>query len=197
MTLTTGCLINIAMANPINTEIVKRLPSLGLSQCMLTAGCIFQAVWNLRSGQPAAWGVNDYDVFYYDKDLSWEAENEVIDAAERLFDDLGVKVELRNQARVHVWFRKRFGYDYPPLYSAKQGVDRFLISATCVGLDIETGEIYAPYGVAELEQGILRINPDYSHPEMFLKKAMSYQTRWPWLKIAEHPHPLKVPQALG
>ncbi len=192
MTLTANRLIDIAMSNPLNAEIVNRLPSLGLSQCMLTAGCIFQAVWNQQSGQPSAWGVNDYDVFYFDEDLSWEAENEVIKAAAQLFQDLGVNVELRNQARVHLWFSERFGYPYSQLHSARQGIDRFLVAATCIGLDIETHEVYAPHGLAELEQGILRINPNYAHPEMFLKKAASYQCRWPWLKIIA-PQELSLP----
>ncbi|WP_095101627.1 nucleotidyltransferase family protein [Pseudomonas sp. Irchel 3A5] len=185
MTLTANRLTDIAMSNPLNAEIVARLPSLGLSQCMLTAGCIFQAVWNQQSSQPPAWGVNDYDVFYFDEDLSWEAEDEVIKAATSLFQDLGVNVELRNQARVHLWFSERFGHPYAQLHSARQGIDRFLVAATCIGLDIETKEVYAPYGLAELEQGILRINPNYAHPEMFLKKAASYQRRWSWLKVVE------------
>ncbi len=46
MTLTVDTLLNLAMANPINAEITARLPDLGLEQCMLTAGCLFQAVWN-------------------------------------------------------------------------------------------------------------------------------------------------------
>ncbi|WP_223481186.1 MULTISPECIES: hypothetical protein [unclassified Pseudomonas] len=50
MTLTTHTLIEIAMTNPANAEIARRLPALGLSQCMLTAGCLFQAVWNHQSG---------------------------------------------------------------------------------------------------------------------------------------------------
>lgn len=81
MTLTAETLIEIAMANPANAEIARRLPSLGLNQCMLTAACLFQAVWNHQIGLPAAWGIKDYDVFYFDEDVSWEAENEVIVAA--------------------------------------------------------------------------------------------------------------------
>jgi hypothetical protein len=185
MTLTAEGLVSIAMSNPLNAEIVSRLPSLGVSQCMLTAGCIFQAVWNEQSGQPAAWGISDYDVFYFDEDLSWEAENQVILEASHLFRDLNAKVELRNQARVHLWFSQRFGHHYPRLHSAKDGVDRFLVAATCIGLGVETGEVYAPHGLDELEQGLLRINPNFRQPEMFLKKAESYRARWPWLRIVE------------
>ncbi|MGH8486533.1 MAG: nucleotidyltransferase family protein, partial [Pseudomonas sp.] len=44
--MTAQHLLDIAMSNPLNVEITARLPTLGLNQCMLTAGCLFQAVWN-------------------------------------------------------------------------------------------------------------------------------------------------------
>ncbi len=128
MTLTAETLIEIAMANPANAEIARRLPSLGLNQCLLTAGCLFQAVWNHQAGLPAAWGIKDYDVFYFDKDVSWEAENEVIIAARKLFHDLDVNIEIKNQARVHLWYGQRFGRAYPKLQSTKDGIDRYLIA---------------------------------------------------------------------
>ena len=59
--LTPERLVTIAMTNPINVQIAERLPSLGLSQCMLTAGCLFQAVWNHHSHLPPEPGVKDYD----------------------------------------------------------------------------------------------------------------------------------------
>ncbi|PSS58295.1 nucleotidyltransferase family protein [Pseudomonas sp. BBP2017] len=183
MTLTVEGLVSIAMTNPINAEITSRLPSLGLNQCMLTAGCLFQAVWNHQANQPAAWGIKDYDVFYFDNDLSWEAENEVIQVAQRLFQDLEVNVEVKNQARVHLWYAERFGRPYPQLLSARDGVDRYLIAGTCIGLDAQTGEVYAPYGLADIEHGLLRINPKNAQADLFEQKAKSYQARWPWLKI--------------
>ena len=146
MTSTVESLVRIAMTNPVNAELADRLPKLGLNQCMLTAGCLFQAVWNHQSQRPPAWGVKDYDVFYFDDDLSWEAENEVIQSARHLFNHLDVNVEFKNQARVHLWYSQRFGGDYPQLQSARDGIDRYLIAGTCMGLDIETGEVYAPNG---------------------------------------------------
>ncbi|MFU2327977.1 nucleotidyltransferase family protein [Pseudomonas sp. NFX98] len=185
MTLTVESLVRIAMTNPVNAEISARLPALGLSQCMLTAGCLFQAVWNQQAQLPPAWGVKDYDVFYFDEDLSWEAENEVIQSAQRLFQHLDVNVEIKNQARVHLWYHQRFGGAYPPLQSSRDGINRYLIAGTCIGLDIETGEIYAPNGLNDIEQGLLRINPRNPKPELFEQKARSYQARWPWLKIID------------
>jgi hypothetical protein len=183
MMLTPERLIEIAMTNPANAEIARRLPALGLNQCMLTAGCLFQAVWNQQAGHPVAWGVKDYDVFYFDEDVSWEAENEVINLARQLFHDLDVSLEIKNQARVHLWYAQRFGKAYPRLQSAKDGIDRYLVAGTCIGWDVLTGEVYAPYGLSDVEEGLLRINPRNPQPDLFEHKALSYQARWPWLKI--------------
>ncbi|WP_419709907.1 nucleotidyltransferase family protein [Pseudomonas sp. NFX224] len=185
MTLTAENLVRIAMTNPVNAQISARLPALGLSQCMLTAGCLFQAVWNQQAQLPPEWGVKDYDVFYFDEDLSWEAEDQVIQSALQLFQDLDVNVEIKNQARVHLWYHQRFGGAYPQLQSSRDGIDRYLIAGTCIGLDIETGEVYAPNGLSDTELGLLRINPKNSKPQLFEQKARSYQARWPWLEIID------------
>lgn len=131
-----------ATLNPVNAELLSRLPSLDLNQCHLTAGCLFQAVWNRLSERPPGWAVKDYDVFYFDDgDLSWEAEDAVIQRVRRLSDDLGVTVEVKNQARVHLWYEQRFGSPYPRLASARDGIDRYLVSCTCVGIDVASGEL--------------------------------------------------------
>lgn len=133
MTLTAEKLVGIAMTNPINVQLTSRLPALGLDQCMLTAGCLFQAVWNQKAQRDPGWGIKDYDVFYFDPDLSWEAENEVIHRAQRLLQDLGVNVEFKNQARVHLWYSQRFGGTYPGLNRPGTGLIatwwRVLVSA--------------------------------------------------------------------
>ncbi|VVP16057.1 hypothetical protein PS900_03600 [Pseudomonas fluorescens] len=144
MTLTCERLVDVAMTNPINAQLISRLPELCLDQCMLTAGCLFQAVWNEKAQRDPGWGVKDYHVFYFDSDLSWEAENEVIQRARPLFQDLGVNVEFKNQARVHRWYSQRFGGTYPWLESTRDGIDRYLVAGTCIGLDVATGEVYAP-----------------------------------------------------
>jgi len=173
-------------ANTVNAELLARLPTLSLRQCYLTAGCLFQAAWNRVSGHPADWGVKDYDVFYCDDgDLSWEAEDAVIRRVRELTADLAVDIEVKKQARVHLWYPQRFNAPYPQLLSSRDGIDRYLITCTCVGIEVETGALYAPNGLDEVYDGILRINPLNSQPEQFLQKAQSYQKRWPWLRIAQ------------
>ncbi len=176
----------IALANPANRALLERLPALGLPQCFLVAGSLYQAVWNQRAGEGPDWGIKDYDIFYFDDtDLSWEAEDRVIRAAEALAADLGIIVEPRNQARVHLWYASRFGEGYPLLTTSRDAIGRYLVTCTCIGIDAETGEVCAPYGFDELERGELRMNPVNARPEHFRAKAESYVARWPWLRIVD------------
>ena len=179
-------LIESALEDPVNAAILERLPALGLGQAYLVAGCVYQAVWNRLGGLAPGARVKDYDVFYFDAaDLSYEAEDAVIRRAGMLFADLGAEIELKNQARVHLWYPERFGAAYPQLRITRDGIDRYLVACTCVGISAETGEVYAPYGLDDLWKGVLRINPVNPQPARFLEKAASYRARWPWLTIIE------------
>ncbi|OYQ36440.1 hypothetical protein CHU95_04205 [Niveispirillum lacus] len=170
----------LALTNPINAAILDRLPALGLEQAYLVAGCLYQAVWNARDGRAPGWGVKDYDLFYYDPDTRWEAEDAVIRRATGLFADLGVEVEVRNQARVHLWYPQRFGKVIAPLNSSRDSIAGFLVRCTCVGLSA-AGEVVAPYGLEELAAGTLSPNLRTNNPAQYRIKIDSYRARWPWL----------------
>src|SRR5687767_5417025 len=128
-------LVGIALRNPINRAILQRLPLLGVPQAWLVAGSVFQAAWNARAGRPPQSDIKDYDIFYFDDaDLSWEAEDAVIQRGRVLFGDLDGLIEIRNQARVHLWYPQRFSAPYPRLASAEDGIDRFLVRCSRVGV---------------------------------------------------------------
>ena len=112
--------LKLVLQNPINRILVDRLPKLGLHDVWLVAGCLFQTVWNIKVGRPPAEGIRDYDIFYFNEDdLSWEAENEDIHRVAEQLRDLAISVELKNQARVHLWYSERFGPGYPQLRQAR------------------------------------------------------------------------------
>jgi uncharacterized protein len=188
MSATPARFIADALENRNNRVILDRLPALGLPDAWLVAGCLFQTVWNLRSGLAPEHGIKDYDLFYFDAtDLSADAECAVQERAQSCFADLGVEIELKNQARVHTWYPAYFGYPYPALESSRDGLRRFLVACTCVGLQpAEHGgpTLFAADGLGDLYAGILRPNPLCERPPLFEQKARSYQARWPWLRIA-------------
>lgn len=179
--------IALALENPINRAILDRLPSLQANDSWLVAGCLFQTVWNRLAGRAATEGIKDYDIFYFDdSDLSWEAEDQVIQRAATLFQDIDAVIEVKNQARVHLWYGQRFGPGYPQLRSSRDGIDRFLVRCTCVALrpSVTTGfELYAPDGLDDLAAGILRPNPANLRADRYPEKAVSYRNRWPWLRV--------------
>jgi hypothetical protein len=183
-------LVSAALANPINRKILERLPALGAPQACLVAGSVYQALWNAVSGRPVAEGIKDYDLFYYDgADLSYEAEDVVITRARALYADLDILLDVKNQARVHLWYPRRFGGDYPRLEKVEDGIARFLVKCTCIALMPQVDgalKLIAPYGVEECRRGELRPNPLWRpDPAKFRAKAMSYVERWPWLRIVE------------
>lgn len=178
--------VSEALQNPHNAALLERLPLLGLTDAWLVAGCLFQTVWNLHAGHAPEAHIKDYDLFYFDADdLSAEGEAAVQARAEALFADLPITVEAKNQARVHLWYEEWFGYPYAALTSARDGIGRFLVPCTCVGLQPAPSgpALHAPYGLDELYAGILRPNPACPHLPLFDAKAASYQQRWPWLQI--------------
>ncbi|MFC4455870.1 nucleotidyltransferase family protein [Deinococcus sonorensis] len=169
--------------NPVNAAILERLPDLGLPDAQLVAGALFGTVWNLQGGEAPTRHIRDYDLFYWDPDTSYAAEDRQIQRAEQLFRDLKSPIELRNQARVHLWFPERHGVERPPLLSVQEGIDQFLVRCTCLGVNA-AGEVYAPCGLSELEAGVLRPNPRNHTPHLYAAKVQSYRERWPWLTDA-------------
>jgi hypothetical protein len=176
------------LSNDANRQILQRWNELALADGWLVAGCLFQTVWNLRSGALPQASIKDHDIFYFDaRDLSEEGERRVQARVDAVLGDLGVTVEAKNQARVHLWYEAHFGHPYPRLASARDGIDRFLVPATCVGLRPAGAghELYVPHGLPLLYEGRLTRNPLTDHVELFRAKARSYQERWPWLVIDE------------
>jgi hypothetical protein len=174
--------VETVLTNPVNRAVLARLPELGAPDCWLVSGALFQTVWNAKTGHPPAHGIKDYDIFYFDPDPSWEAEDIVIRRADALFADLGVEIEVRNQGRVHIWYKEKFGTDYPRMTHSTEGIDRFLCGCSMVGMRRQGDgyEIYAPKGFADIETMTVRPNrvPNF-HSERYVEKASRWRTVWP------------------
>ena len=92
----------LALRNPANKIIAEKLFELALPDAWIVAGCLVQTVWNVLTGRDVGYGINDYDVFYFDPDTSWAAEDAVIRRLHGALGNFDAKVEARNQARVHL-----------------------------------------------------------------------------------------------
>ncbi len=105
--------LTAALRNPVNEAIADELSRLALPDAWIVSGCLVQTVWNVLTARPVDYGIDDYDIFYFDPDTSWQAEDAVICKLQESLVTLGVRIEVRNQARVHLWYPQKYGCPIP------------------------------------------------------------------------------------
>jgi hypothetical protein len=179
--------LSIVMADPTVRAVLDRAPALGLGEWWLTAGALFQTVWNSLTDRAAGTGIRDADLFYFDPDTSWEAEDAVIRVGAELFADLPVPVELRNEARVHLWYAERFGTPAPPPFnSCTEAIDHFAAVCCCYGITVEPDgalRAYAPHGYDDLFSMVVRPNRTRAPRHVYEAKAARWVKEWPELTV--------------
>jgi hypothetical protein len=188
----------LVLRNPITTSILSRLDELGLPDCWLAAGALFQTVWNCLTDRDPCDGIRDYDLLYFDAtDLSWPAEDDAIRRAAALFADLDVPIEVRNEARVHLWYEGKFGVPCPPYVSTRHAIDTFAATTCSVGVRPSNGslEIYAPYGFGDLFGLVVRPNPVLAPRWRYETKAQRWKAEWPELTVLAWPAAVEQPVA--
>ena len=104
---------------------MRTVRDLDIPDWMVFSGAIYQPVVNHLTGRPLEHGLKDYDVGYFDaSDTSYEAEDVVIKRVAAAFEPpLSELVEVRNQARVHLWFEDHFGEPYTALANSAEALD--------------------------------------------------------------------------
>jgi hypothetical protein len=175
----------VIRAEPVLTAVLEGLRDLALPDSWLVSGAIYNSVWNALTGRAPMTGVKDIDVFYFDSaDLSYEAEDRVIQQGLLAFAHLPLPVEIRNQARVHLWYEGHFGQPYAPLGSAREGIDRFACTTHAIGARLtDTGglEAYAPYGLDDVFSFRLVPNRRLDNRRTHEVKAARQMAIWPEL----------------
>ena len=188
--------IDIVLANQTIRALVNRLAELRLPDWYLAAGCLCQTVWNHVRGFPPAHGITDNDIFYCDlSDLSWEGEDRVIRRCAAAFADLDADVQVRNQARVHLWYPEKFGVPHRPLHSTREGIDGFLTRCSAHGRRKTASgsyDVYAPFGFDDVFAMAVRLNYVHDLPWQYREKADRWQQAWPRITVTPW-----VPSAAG
>ena len=181
-----AALVALALANPVNRVVMEGLEAMAIPDAWLASGCVFQPVWNGLTGRDPQHGINDYDVFYFDPDTSWAAEDAVIRRCTEAFSDIAAEVQVRNQVRVHLWYPEKYGRAYAPLRDSAESLRRFL--APCCAVAIrkqgERYEVAAPFGLADTFAMVMRKNPETTGPrDQYDAKGRRWQALWPEMTV--------------
>lgn len=167
-------------------QVLGVLREIDLPNWQVFSGAVYQRVFNHLTGRDLDYGIKDYDVAYFDPDTSYEAEDAVIQRVASAFEPpLRDMVEVRNQARVHLWFEGKFGEPYAPLTSCAEALGRFVspVFAVAVRLEADDGlSIRAPFGLDDLFAMRMRHNPTRHSPN-FGRVAEGARARWPELQV--------------
>ncbi|HZV85653.1 MAG TPA: nucleotidyltransferase family protein [Brevundimonas sp.] len=182
-------LIAIVRADPGLMHVLRGVRDQSLPDWRIFSGAVYQSVWNALTGRPAGYGVRDYDVGYFDPDTSWDAEDVVIKRVAAAFDEpFRSTVEVRNQARVPIWFPAHFGEPYDPLSSTDEALERFVSPAFAVGVRLEKDDaisVAAPLGLEDIFALTLRPNPNRGVAKDWGRVVERARARWPELHVIE------------
>ncbi|TDZ23528.1 hypothetical protein Cob_v003324 [Colletotrichum orbiculare MAFF 240422] len=180
----------VLSSNPTLLAVLARARALDLPDWYLAAGALSQTIWNSVSGNPAETGIRDYDLVYFSPDASYEAEDAVIRRGRTLFADVPADVEIRNQARVHLWYETKFGAPCEPHRSVEAGIDTWISTSAMIGVRVEgDGEwsVYAPRGLSDFFNMIVRPNPDIGTREKYEEKGRRWMGIWTGLTVMPWP----------
>ena len=154
--------------------------------CCVGAGAIAGLVWNSRLGREARTGVKDVDIAYFDSsNLSEAAEKALVWRLAAACPDAGLPFDVKNQARVHLWYAARFGYPIAPYRSLEAAIATWPTTATAVGVTLRGGtiEVIAPFGLRDLFDGVVRPNKAQITREIYEAKVRRWRDAWPELTV--------------
>jgi uncharacterized protein len=169
---------------------MERLPLLQTPNTYLAAGALFQTVWNRLSERPPGAGINDYDINCFDdSDLSREGEDAVVRRALRVFDGLECRIDVVNEARVHLWYATEFGVTRQPYERTEAAIDSHPSMSCCFGIRPTGAGIatYAPHGFSDLFSLRTRPNLGQAPREAYEAKTDRWRREWPRLSIIPWP----------
>ena len=169
--------------------ILSNASGLNLNDWYVGAGAICQTVWNINHGKTPAEGIQDIDLIYFDNtDLSAQAESRVQRLVSNSFSNLPIPIEAVNQARVHLWYRQEFGFDIRPYRSSREAIDSWPTTASSIGVRLSRDEsfsVYAPFGLSDIDNMIVRPNKALINQTIYESKALRWKKAWPKLTIID------------
>jgi len=180
-------LVRIIEASPSLMSALHAVQLLGLKAWCIGAGAIRARVWDELHGYSDHTATPDIDVAYFDASCDEPATEQ---ALRRQLSIMHPEIpwELTNQAKVHLWYEKEFGYPIKPLPSLLAGIAAWPEVATAVGVCLDAQSrltILAPFGLEDLFAMVIRHNPTVANAKIYADRIdkKQFALRWPKVRI--------------
>lgn len=176
----------IVLDSPVLRPLLSRWAEIDLPDGWLSGSVIAQTAWNAIYALPADHGLADIDLVYFDDaDLSEASEKTHADRVRALFPKTALRIDVKNEARVHLWYQAKFGYPIEPYRSVRHAISTFPTTAGAVA--IRPGpvglDIFAPFGLTDLLGCAVRANKRQITREIYEAKVGRWRACWPALTI--------------
>lgn len=186
--MSAAVLAAIAARHPFLKIVMARFDAIDLPDAWLVAGAVAQSVWNDTTGRSPTHGMKDIDIVYFDdSDLSASAEAGHEARLRALFAGLPLELDVKNEARVHLWYADAFGTGIEPYRSTADAIATFPTTATSIGIRPGRGtmDVCAPFGLDDLFVGIVRPNKRQVTQSVYDAKTARWRTLWPELTYVD------------
>jgi hypothetical protein len=150
------------------------------------AGIIFQNVWNVIHDYELNTYIKDIDVLYWDEnDLSWESENRYIHLMTQSCSDISIPFDIKNIARVHLWYEDRFGIPKAQYCSVQESISTWPVLGACMAMRIRQGrlEFISSHGFQDMFSLRVRPNKVLVNQTIYEDKAIKWKEQWPKLSV--------------
>lgn len=168
-------------------NILRVARSANLPNWYIGAGLVRNTVWDHLHGEPGKTPIRDIDFVYFS--LEEIDETTITENLSKAVPD--VEGDFKNSALVHEWYECKKGIIRPPFHSSEEDIDAWPEIASCIGIRLMQDEqimIYAPYGIDDLMDMVLRRNRNNSYTvnqEIFRQRVIEKKIveRWPKVTV--------------
>lgn len=172
------------MRSPVFQGISAVADKIALNNWYVAGGCVTQTVWNSMSGLDLMHGLKDVDLIYFDDEELEEDQVKNQTRISEILSKLEIPVDVKNEALVHTWYEKKFGYQIPPYETTEDGI-RTWLPAFAVGVRPSPSSfvVFAPYGLEDLFQMVIRPNKLQITEEIYAGMTQKFKARWPSVEV--------------
>jgi hypothetical protein len=181
-----ACLEVALKQNHVAQALLAVARDLAVPDWYFGAGGAAQTVWNLLHGFEPSAGIKDYDLAYFDAtDLAMETEKQIEAEVAHRLAGLGIVIDVKNEARVHLWYLQRFGRQLKPYLSTGEAIATWPTTASSIGVRYDEGRfvVCAPFGLSDVFAMVARPNKVIVSRDVYEEKVARWANRWPELTV--------------